>query len=376
MDIQRTIPIILDENPLVLATVLEFNRYQRCISPACFNNGTPLRAVLLQQEVYRQVKSTLGSQMKCSAIRRTAATYAALKSNGKPAKQPVQFRKPSALFLAGKDFSFKKDGTLSIGTLQGRQRIGWRIPKHFQFDFDFSKSIDSLTVTKNSAHLCITLEVPEPAGVVPVGIDLGVNNALVASTATDTLFVSGKDLSIRNTKLRKVKNRLKSRHSGKKAQHSDTRSVRRVLQRLFRKHHNSNLTFCRETAAQLCKWAPPNAVLVFEDLRITPKTKKIRMRKGTRRKLNQWFFRTLITAVQHRAERQGIALDYVNPAFTSQIHHVCGLMGVRKGHLFHCPSCAVAEHSDINAAQNIRLRFTVLRSSGPKSAGPEALASA
>jgi IS605 OrfB family transposase len=313
--------------------------------------------------------------MRCNAIRATAAAYAGAKSNRRPAIRPFVFRRPTALFLFTKDFSFRRDGSLSISTLVGRQKIGWKIPEHFRKDFDSAKSIDSLRIARGKAFLCITLEVPDPKGITPVGIDLGVNNALVASTDKDTLFVSGKSLSIRNTKARKIRSRLQSKLAGRKAQHQDTRSVRRVLKRLSRKTKNRNRTFCQETAAKLCKWAPADAVLVFEDLHFKPKTKKEHIRKGTRRKLNSWFFNLMMTAVKNRAERQGLSLAYMNPAYTSQLHFRCGLLGVRKGHQLFCPHCNQVEHADVNASQNLRLKFTVLRSSGLESTSPEALPS-
>ena len=376
MDIQRTIPIILDRNDLVNNTVIEFNRYQHVISSVGFNHGNPLRALELHHAVYYQTPTALTSQMRCSAIRATASAYASAKSNKKPAKRPFVFHNPTALFLYSKDFSFRRDGSLSISTLKGRQKIGWKIPEPFRKDFDIArdtKNINSLRIAHGKAFLCITLEVPEPKGVVPVGIDLGVNNALVASVKEKTLFVSGKSLAIRNTKTRKLRSRLQSKLAGKKAQRRDTRSVRRALKRLSRKQHNRNKTFCRETAAQLCKWVPEHAVLVFEDLHFKPKSKKEHIRKGTRRRLNSWFFNLMIASVRNRAERDGLDLAFVNPAYTSQICSHCGLLGIRKGHKFTCPHCGCVAHADVNASHNIRLRFTVLRGSGPLSIGPEAL---
>ena len=364
MNIQRTIPIILDKNNLVDETVIEFNRYQQEISPTCFNDGKPLRALELHHKVYYPIQTTLTSQMRCNAIRATAAAYASAKANHRLVTRPFIFRKPTALFLFAKDFSFRRDGSLSISTLQGRQKIGWKIPEHFKKDFDSAKSIDSLRIARNKAFFCVTLEVPDPKSIIPVGIDLGVNNALVASTEKKTLFVSGKDLSIKNTKTRKVKARLQTKLAERKAQHQDTRSVVRVLKRLSRKTKNRNRTFCGETASKLCRWAPKDAVLVFEDLNFKPKSKTEHIRKGTRRKLNGWFFNLMTMAVRNRAERDGLDLAFVNPAFTSQIHYRCGLEGIRKGHKFFCPHCNQTEHADVNASQNIRLRFTVLRSSG------------
>ena len=373
MDIQRTIPIILDKNNLVDDTIIEFNRYQRELSKIAFNNSKHLRALELHHKVYHSIPTTLTSQMKCNAIRATASSYASAKSNRKPATKPFIFRHPQAIFLFTKDFSFRNDGTLSISTLQGRQKIGWKIPDHFKQDFDSAKSLDSLHLAKGKAFLCITLEVPDPKSVIPVGIDLGINNALVASTSKKTLIISGKKLSIKNTKTRKVRSRLQTKLAEKKAQHKNTRSVVRVLKRLSRKTKNRNKTFCQETAAKLCNWVPQNAILVFENLNFKPKSKKEHIRNGTRRKLNSWFFNTMTMAVKNRAERQGLDMVYINPAFTSQIHNTCGLMGQRFGSKFYCPGCDIKEHADVNASKNILLNFTVLRSSGLQSISPETL---
>jgi transposase len=42
---------------------------------------------------------------------------------------------------------------------------------------------------------------------------------------------------------------------------------------------------------------------------------------------------------------------------------------------FTCPHCVHEAHADVNAAVNIRLRYTALRLSGPLSTGPKALSS-
>ncbi|TXF10575.1 IS200/IS605 family element transposase accessory protein TnpB [Pelomicrobium methylotrophicum] len=122
------------------------------------------------------------------------------------------------------------------------------------------------------------------------------------------------------------------------------------------------------------QWAPANAVLVLEDLRGIPKPEKGRVRgKALRRRLALWQRGELHRAIENKAQLLGIAVAEVNPAYTSRTCSRCGLPGIRKRHVFRCPSCGYEAHADINAAHNIRLRYTVLRYGGPPSTGPEAL---
>jgi putative transposase len=381
MDVQRTITIRIADDPALRETLAGFQGIQQRISPACYNNGKPLTALALHRAVYEDVKGTISSQMTCTAIRLVAGAYASAKANKKPAQHPFAFKRPMALFLVGergRDARFCGDGTLSIWTVAGRKRIAYSVPEAFKQTLSEAAEIDSMTVIERDGRLLgrvvVTLRVPDPKGIHPVGIDLNETNALVAVDPDgNTLFVSGRDFKVRNIRTRKTRRRLQALLATRKAQKQDRRSVRRLLKRLGRTQRNRTRTFCQQTAAKVVTWAPTDSVLVFERLTLPQTSKKLRVRKGTRRRLSQWQRREMRQSVTNAAERRGLLVEDVNPAYTSQDCSRCGLRGIRKRHAFTCPHCGHEAHADVNAAVNIRLRYTALRLSGPLSTGPEAL---
>lgn len=225
--------------------------------------------------------------------------------------------------------------------------------------------------------MTVTREVPDPVGVVPIGIDVNETNALVAVDPDDrTLFVSGKAVKVKNRRTQKTRARLQRTLAARKAERKDTRSVRRVRKRLGRKQRNRTRTFARQTAAALVQWAPATAVLVFEDLRTIPPPEKGRVHgRALRRRLSLWARREMRAAVERKAHLCGMAVAEVDPADTSRTCSRCLRPGLRRRHVVRCPFCGHTEHADINAARNVLLRHTVLRHGGPLSAGPEALPS-
>jgi putative transposase len=383
MYVQRTITIRIADDPDLRATLAGFQGVQQRISAVCYNDGKPLSALALHRAVYQDVKGTISSQMTCTAIRVVAGAYASAKANKKHAQRPFAFKRPTALFLVGergRDARFCEDGTLSIWTVTGRKRIAYTVPEAFRSTLTQAAEIDSMTVIERGGRLLgrvvVTLRVPDPKGIHPVGIDLNETNALVAVDPDgNTLFVSGREFKVRNTRTRKTRRRLQQTLATHKAHKQDTRSVRRLLKRLGRKQRNRTRTFCQQTAAKLVAWAPDDSVLVFERLTLPPTSKKLRVRKGTRRRLSQWQRGLMRASATTAAERRGLLVDEVHPAYTSQDCSRCGLRGVRKRHAFTCLCCGYEAHADVNAAVNIRLRYTALRLSGPLSAGPEALSS-
>ncbi len=378
MDIKRSVTILLPDDDALRATVAAFQSVQQDLSGPCYNEGKPLNALALHHAMYRRVLGPLNSQMTCSAIRLTAGAYASAKSNRHEIERPFAFRRARALFLIGKrgrDADFRTDGALSIWTVAGRKRLSYVVPDVFKATFASAKEVDSLTVIKRDGRLIgrvtLTLDAPEPQGAHPVGIDLNETNALVAVDADGTtLFISGKAVKVANKRDYKTRKRLQRTLATHKAEHKDTHSVRRLLKRLGRKRSNRTRTFAQTAAKRLVAFAPTNAVLVFEALTIPQPRKGTVGGKATRRRLSLWQRQLIRQAAENKAQEAGMVVAEVNPAYTSQTCSRCGLRGVRKRHSFACPCCGHTAHADVNAAVNIRNRYTVFRDGGPPVSRP------
>jgi len=66
-------------------------------------------------------------------------------------------------------------------------------------------------------------------------------------------------------------------------------------------------------------------------------------------------FLSLQRLVEKLAEKRGIPVLYVNPAYTSKRCSRCGSIGRRSRKRFECPHCGFVAHADVNAAFNIAL---------------------
>mgnify|MGYP006878138341 FL=1 len=132
------------------------------ISKYLFDNGIELNARKLQDELYHEIRDEYGlkSQFTISAIKTVVARYktVATQLERKPYRYqdengkwisvpktldwlwyPIEFKRPQADLVRGRDYSFIEDRTtykLSLNTLEKRVKVGFDVPGNFKDYFD------------------------------------------------------------------------------------------------------------------------------------------------------------------------------------------------------------------------------------------------
>ena len=180
-----------------------------------------------------------------------------------------------------------------------------------------------------------------------LGVDRNVDGYLeVTSTGT---FIGNADLL--NHKRREYERRRG------RLQQTGTRSAHQTIQSIGDAFANWSEDFLHQASKKLVEEAVSNGctTIVFEDL------EGIRERISNGSKFQQWAFNELKRQVEYKANIEGITVEIVNPAYTSQrcSDTECGFThdDNRNGDEFACQKCGKELHSDYNAARNIAHKF-------------------
>lgn len=302
-------------------------------------------AIKLHKLCYAKVRKLFGlsANLAVRAIRRVVAMMTKLKGKR---KAPKEF-KPKSIDYDARIFSHRQiDETVSLTTIKGRIRIPMILGEH-QRKALIGQNPTSATVINKACiwYIHIVVEVASLAspGEEIMGIDLGINN--ISSTSTG-LKVEGKPRQQFKNKRASIRASLQSK---------GTRGARKVLKKISGyekrriKHENHVLSkyLVDEAKRHNC------GVIRMEQLKdIRSRTKT--WNKHLNRMVAGWSFYQLQQFITYKAAKDGIAIELINPAYTSQTCHLCLKLGSRKGELFNCTACGES-HADINAACMISL---------------------
>ena len=208
------------------------------------------------------------------------------------------------------------------------------------------ETINQMEIDNEYAYVSVTI--PEKTEMIPqqfIGVDRNTTGHIVVAANPDTGIVRkmGKMAIHIHTKYKNIRKKLQTEGKYRKVKRMQDRESR-IVRDLNHKVSRDLVNMAKDQ----------NAALVFEDLSGIRNTKK--QRRSFKYSLHSWSFYQLQQFVEYKAKLLGIAVLYVNPAYTSQDCSRCGARGKRNGKEFKCPVCGHVNHADVNAAFNIAQR--------------------
>ena len=303
----------------------------------------------LHQRTYNALRAQtpLGSQMCCNAIFSVCKAYKAQKELGRIRKDTpipgIRFDRASVHFDK-RTYSLKGE-TVSLYTLGGRISVPLRPGEHQRRILESGRHKEAELVLRKGRwffNLVVESHDAKPVAFGPVmGVDVGENN--LAAHSLGKVF-GGEHLRDRRDRHLALRRRLQSNGSP-----SAKQKLRQVSGKEMRRVKHTN----HETSKAIVQAAIKAGVakITMEDL--THIRARIKAGKRVRGRLHRWAWRQLQTFVEYKARAAGIAVEYVNPAYTSQMCSCCGHLGKRSKHRFVCTHCGLRAHSDLNASRNL-----------------------
>ena len=380
-------------------TQLAYRAGLNAVSEYAFAHHKTSSVTKLHKGMYGELRTRyhLPSQLACSVERQVAATYKSLwtklkkniehrkaritKKRFKGLDKPPRYTSPTVQYTNERDYTFKCEQRVSVGTLEGRIILSYQ---GYQKQVDLIQQGASIgdaklwyDKPKKCHYLLVSLEIevadPTPDSCTEVvGVDVGIRYLAVTSTALGkATFSSGKRAKHRANHYARLRKRL---------QRKGTRHARRRLVRLAQRERRLKLQTNHTIAKQIVQ-QHPHALIGLEqltDIRERTRRRKRRRKengKGTQpvsikqRKANrvysQWSFAELHTLISYKAALSGSIAARIDANYTSQACPSCGYTSEQnrpgKGLLFVCQHCHYMLHADLIGARNITLRTLLLR---------------
>jgi IS605 OrfB family transposase len=268
--------------------------------------------------------------------------------------KPITFRAEAAQPFDQRCLSWQHDAqTVSIWTIAGRLKAVPYVgnPDHLTTLREHRRGESDLVMRDGKFYLTATCEIPtaqlnaRPDGW--IGVDLGIENIATLSSSPEPK--AGKDLNRYRRRMLAVRAELQAK---------DTKSAKRKLKQRARREQRHATDVNHVISKQIVAEAErTGAGIGLEDL--SGIRERVRLRKPQRAALHSWAFGQLGSFIAYKAERVGVPVMYVDPAYTSQECSGCHYIDKRNRPaqaVFACRSCGVVAHADHNAARNIASR--------------------
>jgi IS605 OrfB family transposase len=311
-------------------------------------------SVVMHHLTYKEIRSLFGlsANLAVRAINRVAANRkTAIKDH-----TTVKNFEPTSIDYDARIFAYReRDDEVSVTLLRSRQRIKLVLGE-FQRERLRGSTPTSATLCKKKSEYYINIQVksfaPDQIKTDKVlGVDLGITD--IAMTSEGQSF-GGK--TIKQIKTHYASMRAVLQQKAVKGTRSSRRRCRELQQRLSGKESRYQRQINHEISKALVTRAQEiPAKIALEDLTGIRQDINAKEGKKQRKKVNGWAFYQLREFLVYKSLQVGIPLVLVDPHYTSQVCHVCGEDGIRKGKSFKCPACSWSGDADFNGARNIAM---------------------
>jgi len=324
-------------------------------SEIAFKNNQLSAFKKLQGLVYYDLREQfqLKSQMACNVCSVVAGTYASMKSNGE--NTLAVYKQPKLQYSYNRDYSFLKDGTLSIGTIGTRIKMSY-VAKGLEDYFDGTWEYGASTLVKKKDKYYLHISVKKEFAICPnndiinvVGVDVGMNYLVTAIDSNNkTLFVGGRYIKNKKAQFKRIRKSL---------QQKKTPSSRRRLRKIGNRENRWQQDVNHQTAKALVEFAGSNSLIVLEDLKgIRSATERVK--RQDRYYSVSWAFLDMRSKIEYKSMLAGNQTIAVDPRYTSQKCPKCGHTERsnrnKKKHSFTCKSCGYQSNDDRIGAMNLR----------------------
>lgn len=183
--------------------------------------------------------------------------------------------------------------------------------------------------------------IPSGSGAV-MGIDLGLKCPAVCSTDSGRIKFVGNG---RKNKYIRRHFKVKHRKLGKAKKSNAIKKMHDKEQRIMR-------DIDHKISREIVNFAKQNNIGLIKMERLANIRQSARKSRKNEHHLHTWSFYRLAGYIEYKAKAEGIIVEYINPAYTSQICPVCGQRNHANDREYVC-SCGYHCHRDIVGAKNI-----------------------
>ena len=309
----------------------------------------------IQAEVYKTVRECFG--LSANLAVRACARVASNRKTAALKKRPVKTFKATSADYDARIFSYReKDQTVSLSTVEGRERVHL-ILGSYQTGKLKGKTPRSATLSKHRdgklyIHIQIKDQTPSPKNTDNViGVDLGRRDIAVTSEGFNW---SGENI----TKVRDRFSRVRA-----SVQKKGTKGAKRLLRRLSGREKRYQTWVNHNISKQIISRAiETEASVAVEDLTgIRDRANTQPRNKTERRRSNSWAFYQLRQFLEYKGVQVGVEVVAVSPRYTSQTCHKCLHIHPKQGKsyrsnkTFKCGHCGWKGDADLNGAKMISI---------------------